>query len=189
MVVQQSKMFRQSIRRYSIKNIPFEAQPKNKYNAQRSTFNLKPVPTQGLVHNPPASIPMARNTPKAFLPANDPRLRKLEGKYTTYSPEVLADMPVIYGMAKDKDYSMTAEVAKEILKLRTEDPAKWTISKLAKEFNVSKQSVNVVTLQNKERTAEVIGQVDELKKLWSDKKVMSRVDRKKRVQMWLRNEY
>lgn len=132
---------------------------------------------------------MARNTPKAFLPANDPRLRKLEGKYTTYSPEVLADMPVIYGMAKDKDYSMTAEVAKEILKLRTEDPAKWTISKLAKEFNVSKQSVNVVTLQNKERTAEVIGQVDELKKLWSDKKVMSRVDRKKRVQMWLRNEY
>mmetsp|Transcript_4649 Transcript_4649/g.5158 ORF Transcript_4649/g.5158 Transcript_4649/m.5158 type:complete len:183 (+) Transcript_4649:42-590(+) len=182
-------MFKHSIRRYSIKNIPFEAQPKNKYNAQRSAFNLKPVPTQGLVHNPPASIPIARNTPKAFLPPNDPRLHRLEGKYKTYSPDVLEDMPVIYGMAKEKSYSMTAETATEILKLRTQDPSKWTISKLAKKFNVSKQSVNVVTMTNKERNEEVKSELEALQKLWTNNKLMSRNDRRKRVQMWLRNEY
>ncbi|CAG87958.1 DEHA2E09570p [Debaryomyces hansenii CBS767] len=182
-------MLRNNIRRYSIKNIPFEAQPKNKYNAQRSAFNLKPVPTQGLVHNPPASVPIARNTPKAFLPPNDPRLHKLEGKYKTYSADVLEDMPVIYGMAKEKDYSMTAETAREILKLRTEDPSKWTVSKLAKEFNVSKQSVNVVTMKNEKRGEEVISQLEVLQEKWTNNKLMSRNDRRKRVQMWLRNEY
>ena len=141
------------------------------------------------MNNPPASIPIARNTPKAFLPPNDPRLHKLEGKYKTYSPDVLEDMPVIYGMAKEKDYGMTAETAREILKLRTQDPSKWTISKLAKEFNVSKQSVNVVTMKNKERNEELINELDVLQKLWTNNKLMSRNDRRKRVQMWLRNEY
>lgn len=98
-------------------------------------------------------------------------------------------MPVIYGMAKEKDYSMTAETAREILKLRTEDPSKWTVSKLAKEFNVSKQSVNVVTMKNEKRGEEVISQLEVLQEKWTNNKLMSRNDRRKRVQMWLRNEY
>ncbi|QEL57988.1 hypothetical protein SBP28_000016 [Candidozyma auris] len=35
-------MFKSAVRRYSLKSLPYEAQPKNKYNAQRSAFNLKP---------------------------------------------------------------------------------------------------------------------------------------------------
>lgn len=84
---------------------------------------------------------------------------------------------------------MTAETAREILKLRTEDPSKWTVSKLAKEFNVSKQSVNVVTMKNEKRGEEVISQLEVLQEKWTNNKLMSRNDRRKRVQMWLRNEY
>lgn len=182
-------MLRKCIRCYSIKNIPVQTQPKNKYNEARSRFNLKPVPLQGLVHNPLVSLPSPNNTPRLFLPENDPRVKVLELKFKKYSPDEINDMPLIYGMPKEKTYNITPDVAKEILRLRNEDPNNWTVRKLAQKFGISVSAANVLSGYNKSRYHEIQKELDEVKKTWSEKKSVSRNDRRKRVQLWLRNEY
>lgn len=181
-------MIRNIVRRNSTRTIPYETQPRNRYNQKSSGFNLKPVPTQGLVHNPPASAPLVWNTPKTFLPAHDPRHKLPNLKYRTYSSEELQDMPLIYGISNSRNYDVTPEIVKRIVELRAEDPNRWTIAKLAREFSINQNVVNVVTGVNKERKGKLNTELEEMKKDWSQNKAISREDRKKRVQMWLRNE-
>lgn len=180
-------MFKASLRKYSIKNLPVESQPKNKYNAARSAFNLKPVPTNGLIHNPPASMPSLKDTPKVFLPKNDPRLKFMADRFKVYSPEELAEMPVIYGAKKD--YNLTPDIIDQIVKLRNEDSDKWTIAKLAEKFNVDSKKVNVITGFSLEKQQKMLKELTKVKNSWSESKKMARQDRAKRTQMWLRGEF
>ncbi|OVF09926.1 putative mitochondrial 54S ribosomal protein [Clavispora lusitaniae] len=180
-------MLRASVRRYSIKNLPFESKPKNKYNEARSAFNLKPVPTQGLIHNPPASMPSVIDTPKAFLPRNDPRLKYMAEKFKTYTAEELEDMPLIWGAKKD--YSLTPDIIQEIITLRNQDPHKWSIAKLAAKFGVATNKVNVITGFSMAKQQKILEELQAVKESWSDKRKIARDDRQRRKQMWLRNEY
>lgn len=175
------------LRAYS--QVSYESVPKNKYNAKRSAFNFKPNPSQGLVYNPPASAPSVKKTPKAFLPPHDPRINVLAHTYKVYSQEELQNMPLIVGYGQNKDYSVDAETALKIQKLRSEDPERWTISKLAKEFDVAQKTVNVIAASNGQRRKQIDGQLQQQAATWSEEKVHAREDRRKRVQMWLRNEY
>lgn len=175
------------VRGYSIKALPFEAQPKNKYNAARSAFNIKPVPTQGLIHNPPASMPSIKETPKAFLPKNDPRLKIFAGKFKTYTRAELDEMPLIYATLKDN--SLTPELVEQIVTLRAENPDKWSIAKLAAKFNVDAKKVNVITGVSKEKQAQVLDQLKELKSHWPVKKLHAREDVVRRKHMWLSNKF
>lgn len=175
--------------KYSLKALPFQPVAKNKFNDKRSTFNFKALPSKGLVYNPPAAIiSPAIKTPKAFLPKNDPRL-KLEGKFKTYTSEELEDYPIIYGYSKEKSYNITPQMVKQIVELRNQNPAEWTISKLAKKFGIDQMKVNVITGLNKQRVEQIGEELDAFKKTWPTSKLNSREDRKKRVSMWLRNEY
>lgn len=178
----------QALRRYSIKDVPFHSKPKNKYNEYRSAFNIKPVRPQGLIHNPPAAAQSVKETPLLFLPKHDPRATILKDTYKVYTPEELADMPLIYGIKREKDYSLTPDIVQEIVKLRHEDPETWTVSKLAAKFNVDMKKVNVLTGISKERQAQVQKQLDLIKETWKEKRRVARSDREKRTQMWLRNE-
>lgn len=182
-------MFKNFCRRYSVKALPFESKPKNKYNAARSAYNFRPVPTQGLIHNPPQAIKSARSTPKAFLPKNDPRLVIFDDKYKTYTKEELDNMPIIYGAGYNKNYTITPEIVQEMNKLRAEDLATWTISKLAKHFNLEKHRVNALTAPTPQRSQQVTEELQKVKESWSPQKLLHRSDRKKRVDMWLRNEF
>lgn len=182
-------MFRRFTRNYSIKNIPHQTKPQNKYNAHRSTFNLKPVHHDGLIYNPPASAPSYYETPQLFLPKNDPRLTVLAEKYKVYTKEELDDMPLIYGIRKQKDYSLTPEVVEQIVSLRNSNPHEWTISKLAKKFNVEPEKVNVVTGFNKERQQKVKEELEKVKQTWSEETMLARNERAKRQQTWLRNDF
>ncbi|QBM89759.1 ribosomal protein subunit L20 [Metschnikowia aff. pulcherrima] len=180
-------MFRTATRRISIKSLPHETQPVNKYNAVRSKFNIKPVPTQGLIYNPPASMPTVKETPRAFLPPNDPRLSVLAEKFKTYTPEELSEMPIIY--ATKKDNSLTPETVQEIIALRNEDPEKWSIAKLAAKFNVDAKKVNVITGISRKKQLLVLAQLLGQEKEWTEKRRLAREERRKRKQMWLRNEF
>lgn len=97
-------------------------------------------------------------------------------------------MPLIYGISNSRNYDVTPEIVKRIVELRAEDPNRWTIAKLAREFSINQNVVNVVTGVNKERKGKLNTELEEMKKDWSQNKAISREDRKKRVQMWLRNE-
>lgn len=181
-------MIRNFVRRNSTRTVPYETQPRNRYNQKSSSFNLKPVPTQGIVHNPPASAPLVWNTPKSFLPANDPRHKLPSLKYRTYSSEQLQDMPLIYGISNSRNYDVTPDIVKKLVDLRAADPNRWTIAKLAREFSINQNVVNVVTGVNEDRQEKLKTESEETKKNWSQDKAISRENRKKRVQMWLRNE-
>lgn len=174
-------------RRLSLKSIPLETKPQNKYNAQRSKFNIKPVPTQGLIHNPPASMPSVKQTPRSFLPPNDPRLTVMADTFKTYTSEELAEMPLIYSTKKDN--SLTPELVQEIVTLRQQDPAKWSIAQLAAKFNVDARKINVITKVSEEKQRAVLEQLAERQMAWSERRRHARDDRVKRKHLWLRNEF
>ena len=159
-----------------VENAVFEAAPKSRYTSRLlGKFNFKPKPTQGLIHNPPHAIqsPMMK-TPKAFLPAQDPR-RQLPTK--EYLSEELENYPLIHGHAapKDRTYTVTDELAAEIVKLRREAPKEWTVSKLARHFSLPQNVVNVVsgTLPTKPEIEQT----------------PTMIERQKRRLMWLRGEF
>lgn len=189
-------MYKSTIRSFStsrlcLKEIPYVSKPRNKYNAERSTFNFKPHPTlnQGLIHNPSQSAPNLKKTPKAFLPANDPRRTINSVKHKTYSIEELNDMPLIHGYNKEKTYEITPEIVKQIIELRNEDPIKWTISTLAKKFELPKYKVNVISGVSEMKQKYDLRNLQEEKLKWHDHKLQARLDRVKRNQLSLRNEY
>lgn len=167
-------MIRQ-LRNYS--KIPIETKPKNKYNSKKSAFNFKPVYTPGLVFNPAASIPSARQTPKAFLPPLDPRVNNMNGFYKSYTDEDLQNMPIIYGASK-RNYDVSLDVAKEILQLRVNDPQQWTVSKLSKKYSVDPNFIMTITKDMKPKNQSPPSPL-----------TSHQVNQKKRVEMWLRNEY
>lgn len=188
-------MYRTSIRKYStqVKNIPYQSKPINKYNADRSIFNFKPakITESQLIHNPSQSSPYLKQTPKAFLPENDPRRKYNLGtkNQKTFTQQELDDMPIIYAESKDKVYDVTPDIVLKINELRKEDPVKWTISKLAKEFNIEQRKINYFTYNNKVKQDEDKSNLEIQKQSWNERKVNARIDRLKRAQMWLRNEY
>lgn len=108
-------------------------------------------------------------------------------RFKVYSPEELADMPVIYGAKKD--YDLTPDIIEQIVKLRNEDSDKWTIAKLAAKFNVDTKKVNVITGFSLQKQQKLLGELTKLKKGWSDSRKLARQDRAKRTQMWLRGEF
>ncbi|KAK6457973.1 mitochondrial ribosomal protein subunit L20-domain-containing protein [Scheffersomyces xylosifermentans] len=178
-------MLRNFIRRSSTSaSIPFEPVPINRYNQVRSQFNFKPKKTQGLIHNPASAIHRPSiKTPRAFLPESDPRRKLNTGP--VFTKEQLQDYPIItaYKPQNERDYSVTPEIARKIIELRNEDPKTWTVTKLSKEFGLSIQKVNVFTgiLDEHLKTKEVSELTDRQKKRINEKK--------KRVELWLRNEF
>lgn len=132
-------------------------------------------------------MPSLKDTPKVFLPSNDPRLKSMADKFKVYSQEELDEMPVIYGAKKD--YTLTPEIIEQIVKLRSEDSDKWTIAKLAAKFNVDAKKVNVITGFSKQKQQKMLQELKKLKDGWSDQRKLAREDRQRRKQMWLRGEF
>lgn len=173
-------------------SIPYQSAPVNKYNQQRSPFNFKPAKQTGspqLIHNPPQAINSLKHTPKKFLPPNDPRHALPIKANQFYTREQLDDMPLISEYLQKKSYTLTPDIVEKIQQLRNEDPQKWTIRKIAKELDIDIMKVNVFTGINKDRQQQVANEISELQINWSEKKLNARNDRKKRTEMWLRNEY
>lgn len=105
------------------------------------------------------------------------------------SREDVEECPLIYN-ASQREYDLTPEIVSEIVELRTQDPATWTVGKLAKKFGIEQHKVNVLTATvSKERKTQLEGELNDIKTKWSRNKLKGRNDRSKRKQMWLRNEF
>ncbi|KAL6451302.1 hypothetical protein SBY92_002642 [Candida maltosa Xu316] len=177
-------MFQRSIRRVSStsksKSIPYQPIPRNKFNQTTSAYNLKPVPTEGLVYNPPAAIIKPyMQTPYIFLPENDPR-RPL-AKQQRIKPEIVNEMPIIrkYNGPNEREYNVTAETILKIKELRSKDPQRWTLKEISKEFNIELVKLHYFFRSEKEKKVEQNTGIISKKLL----------DREKRRQLWLRNEF
>lgn len=177
----------QITRSYSSK-VPTLTRVSNKFNSARSTFNLRPSLPQGLIHNPPASVPNSKNTPKAFLPSNDPRKNLV--KHRTYSAAQVENMPVVFGSKiTDKSYELTPEIVQQIQDLRISNPSEWTVNKLAKKFNTTSNFIKVTTSISEDRKTKLSNELESVKQNWPAQKQTARINRKRRVELWLRNEF
>ncbi|CAH6720541.1 hypothetical protein CLIB1444_04S02410 [[Candida] jaroonii] len=156
----------------SLSKVAYESKPKSRFNNVTSAFNFRPKPTQGIIYQPPSTLPSVYQTPKSFLPPNDPR-RELP-YHKEYTAEELEDMPIIHQTTKN--YNVDDKTAMEIIKLRSEDPKEWTVNKLVKKFDVDANFIIAINKAFKDKP--------QLKKY--NKRQSEQL---KRVQMWLRNEF
>ncbi|CAK9441743.1 mitochondrial 54S ribosomal protein mL58 [Lodderomyces beijingensis] len=170
-------------------SIPYVPVPVNKYNAKRSGFNFKPAKTSGLVYNPPAAIVKpSMQTPYLFLPPHDPRRELAKQRSQSISPQVVADMPIIrqFKAPHQREYTITAETVVEMKKLRAENPREWTLRALSKKFNVELEKLVYFFRTDMEKARKSEGSHGDKLELGLRRTAL---DRQKRREMWLRNEF
>ncbi|KAJ2783244.1 hypothetical protein GGI15_002657 [Coemansia interrupta] len=79
---------------------------------------------------------------------------------------------------------LTAELKHAMAKLRNEDPAHWTVSRLAKKFDVPSQVVLMLAPSPKWRREEVQRQADQEWEKMGYKKRLIRINRLRRRLLW-----
>ncbi|KAJ2797544.1 hypothetical protein H4S07_005921 [Coemansia furcata] len=101
-------------------------------------------------------------------------------------PEIsLADLPPPvreYKPAQRKE--LTDELRHALAKLRSEDPGHWTVSKLAKKFDVPAQVVLMLAPSPKWRRVEIQQQADAEWEKLGYKKRLIRINRLRRRMLW-----
>lgn len=175
-----SKTFRRSVSSFSKKRevpTPFPTE----YHPIRSASKTKIKLPEGVVHNPPSSIPTPYQTPSAFLPPNDPRKSAPwnQVKHNTSTMPALSERP--------KSYNLTQAEVLEIQRLRQENPEKWTRKELAKKFGCSKFFISIASNTTVERQAEMDRRLEIIKSTWTQHRTDARSDRERRREIWLRD--
>ena len=87
----------------------------------------------------------------------------------------------------EKKYHLGENEFDEIRRLRAEDPAKWTRSKLAEKFNCSQFFVGMVSPNDERARLDKVA-LEQIKERWGRKRRYAREDRQKRREMWGRDE-
>ena len=145
-----------------------------------------------IVFNPPSSAPSPYHTPPAFLPSNDPRRKTLAQSHTYSNPYNDPDRrlpPIVNNHAPyEKKYHLREKDFEEIRRLRSENPTKWTRSRLAEKFECSQFFVGLVCQASKGKLEKDREKLEQIKERWGRRKRYAREDRAKRRIMWGRDE-
>ena len=143
-----------------------------------------------IVFNPPSSAPSPYQTPAAFLPRGDPRRELLSQSHQHANPysDPSAHLPPSVRERSEKKYHLGEQDIKEIRRLRTEDPNKWTQNKLAEKFQCSQFFIGMVSKAPKERLEWAQRELGKVKARWGQKRRQAREDRQKRRELWGRDE-
>ncbi len=161
---------------YKLTEIP------NKFNRVRSSYNLRPNLPGGLAYIPPPSAPPPSQTPSVFLPESDPR--KHSNLQTQYDIE---NMPALNEL-REKKYHLTDADAEEIRRLRAEDPVKWTRKALSKKFGCSPLFISLCSSASPDQLIKMNQRVEFIKEGWSERKKEASELRKRRREIWNRDE-
>lgn len=145
-----------------------------------------------IVFNPPSSAPSPYHTPPVFLPPNDPRRKLLAQSHSHANPYNQPDRrlpPMLkHHRLYEKKYHLREKDMEEIRRLRTEDPFKWTRSRLAEKFECSQFFVGMVCPASKEKMDKRDEEIEQIKAKWGRRKRYAREDRGKRRVLWGRDE-
>ena len=159
------------------------------------SFTSSIPPTQlhdHIVFNPPSSAPSPFYTPPVFLPLNDPRRKLLAQSHAHANPYSQPDRrlpPMLKGHKPyEKKYHLREKEFEEIRKLRTENPTKWTRSRLAEKFGCSQFFVGMVCQASKEKLDKDKQALESIKERWGRRKRYAREDRAKRRDVWAKDE-
>ncbi|OAA33265.1 hypothetical protein AAL_00730 [Moelleriella libera RCEF 2490] len=141
-----------------------------------------------IIYNPPASEASPLHTPLLFLPRKDPRRRRLGG---ALGPDALSDAalpPQMKYKHRTARYHLKEEDMEEMRRLRAEDPAEWTVNRLARKFECSEVFVKMVAPAPAGHKAWLQETLDRKKARWGPSKTRARDDRRRRAEMVYRGE-
>lgn len=153
-----------------------------------------------IIFNPPSSEASVYHTPFKFLPKSDPRRRHnlselfkpqtgTDAEAASGSPLDAAKLPVVKKWAwEQKPHHVTAEQVEEIRRLRTEDPVKNSVHKLASKYNCSALFIRMCVQAPEEHKAKVKEEEDKIKSRWGPIRSAARAERKRRLDMLFRGE-
>jgi hypothetical protein len=166
----------------------------------RSRTASTPAPaTDYLVYNPPPSAPNVYHTPLKFLPPSDLRHRLASSSSPSASPAsstsahpsstawpLTTPLPTAYRTPLPKKTHLTPTDFDEMRKLRKEDPAKWTLNRLAERFQTHTLFAGRVTsgVISEEQRKEAARPHDEMRKKWGRRRREAREDKGRRREEW-----
>jgi len=166
------------------------------YRRTKQRLNIKPDSTfllnsqspqqDHIIFNPPSSAPNVLHTPAKFLPKDDRRKQLFAAKTATQTPRLPPVIPKFKPVGV-RHHLTDVDIA-EIRKLRLKDPEVNTARKLAIKFNCSTYFISMVCEAPKEKK-----QRDEEAQLakiarYGPKRTKAREDRKRRMELALRDE-
>ncbi|PHH64232.1 hypothetical protein CDD81_4846 [Ophiocordyceps australis] len=162
-----------------------------------------PFPQQEhIIYNPPASEASPLHTPFLFLPKKDPRriaMTRLRREVQQHAPPPkpaavsstndASDLPpAMRYRRREPNYHLEEKEMKEMRRLRTEDPIKWSVGQLAKKFNCSPVFVSMVAPAPPGHLTWLREKLDRKMQRWGPMKTQAREDRRRRAEMLYRGE-
>ncbi|KAI0143056.1 mitochondrial ribosomal protein subunit L20-domain-containing protein [Xylariaceae sp. FL1272] len=142
-----------------------------------------------IIYNPPPSAPTVYHTPFKFLPKSDPRrqanlVAHLRSAISSTSAQAIPP-PINAAELRQKQYNVTKEQVEEMRKLRTENPAKWSVLKLAKKYECTPMFIMMCVHAPMEHRQKEYERKDAIKARWGPVRTKAREERKKRKELLL----
>ena len=139
-----------------------------------------------IVFNPPSSAPSVLHTPLKFLPKEDKR-RQLHEATAKKVPGPTRLPPVVSQYKVPVHHLNDADIA-EIRKLRSSEPLKWSVYKLARKFNCSTFFIRMCCPATPEKKEMDKQKLEAQKARWGPRRTKAREDRQKRWDLILKDE-
>ncbi|ORY65386.1 mitochondrial ribosomal protein subunit L20-domain-containing protein [Pseudomassariella vexata] len=151
---------------------------------------LTPNSEDHIIFNPPSSAPSVYHTPFKFLPKSDPRRQANLTHLLRTSDLHNAPLPPPAGkLAEIKPRSnVTKEEVEEMRQLRNENPAKWSVVRLAEKFQCTKLFVMMCCQASDEHWKSERERLEAIKARWGPMRTNAREERQKRKKMLARGE-
>ncbi|RDA86813.1 hypothetical protein CP532_6375 [Ophiocordyceps camponoti-leonardi (nom. inval.)] len=148
-----------------------------------------------IIYNPPASEASPAHTPFIFLPHEDPRRKALREVRRVGASEEggvghgkVTLPPSLRWRQQEQKYHLNEEAVLEMRRLRTEDPIKWSVGKIAKKFECSPIFVTMVAPPPPGHISWLKEKLARKMARWGPIKTKAREDRKRRSEMLYRGE-
>jgi hypothetical protein len=150
-----------------------------------------------IIFNPPSAAPSVYHTPFKFLPRSDPRrqanltqlLRSTsqDGSGDSSSSVLAPAAGGTPSFVAPKRH-VTREQVEEMRALRAEDPARWSVVRLAQRFDCSNYFVMMCCRSSAEHRQAERDRLDAVKARWGPIRAKAREDRQKRKALLARGE-
>ncbi|KAI0019220.1 hypothetical protein F4780DRAFT_453433 [Xylariomycetidae sp. FL0641] len=149
--------------------------------------------TSHVIYNPPAAAPSVYHTPFKFLPREDPRRQANLTQLLRTSADAAAEAARLPPVATKDDlhemrYHVTREQVDEMRRLRAEDPAHWTVHRLAGRYGCGHLFVMMCCRAPKDHADREFRRKIAIKERWGHIKTKAREERWRRKQMLLKGE-
>lgn len=147
-----------------------------------------------VIYSPPSSKPSVYHTPFKFLPRSDPRRQANLSQLVRSSADLSRSSAGSNGAnlppelkAPPRKYNVTKEQVEEMRRLRAEDPATWSVLKLAERYDCAAIFVMMCCRASAEHRDKERARLEAIKARWGPIRTAAREERKKRKALLLKD--